>query len=182
MSEQVLVSPQGLEHASDRNIWKQKSILDGANVFHELLQEMPPGEKPATGGAEDMHTIKCLLNMRRGELREWSGRWEPQEGPMPTKHIAPGMWQSQFFPPHADEVAAGAISTVLGRPASGGEGHFVRVATVLGLADLFYDLGQAHTAAELYDYYLQLRIFAHVRSSTRPKSREGRQVAPWQRS
>ena len=154
------MSPLGLKHASHRNIWKQKSILDGANLFHELLQEMPPGEKPATGGAEDMHTIKCLLNARRGELREWSGRWELQEGPMPTEPIAPGMWQSQFFPPHADEVAAGAISTVLGRPASGGEGaagaistvlgrpasggegHFVRVATVLGLADLFYYFGQ----------------------------------------
>ncbi len=120
---------------------------------------------------------------------------------MPTEPIAPGMWQSQFFPPHADEVAAGAISTVLGRPASGGEGaagaistvlgrpasggegHFVRVATVLGLADLFYDFGQEHTAAELYDYYLQLRIFAHVRGSTRPKSREGWQVGggSWRR-
>ena len=101
---------------------------------------MPPGEKPATGGAEDMHTIKCLLTvplcMHRGKLREWSGWWEPQEGPMPTKLTQPGMWQAQFFPPHADEVAAGAYSTVLGRPASGGEGHFVWVATILGLADL----------------------------------------------
>ena len=53
------------------------------------------------------------------------------------------LWrQPQFFPPHADEVASGAYSTVLGRPPFG----FVRVATVIGLADLFYDLGQAHIA------------------------------------
>ena len=55
---------------------------------------MPPGEKPATGGAEDMHTIKCLLTvplcMHRGKLREWSGWWEPQEGPMPTKLMEAG--------------------------------------------------------------------------------------------
>ena len=100
---------------------------------------------------------------------------------MPTKHIAPGMWHSQFFPPHADEVAAemAAISTVLGTPASGGEGHFVRVATVIGLADVFHDFGEAHTAAELYEAYMQLRIFAHARCETRPK--RGRQVARrWQ--
>ena len=57
--------PQGLKHASFWHIGKQKSILDGANLYHELLREMPPGEKPATGGAEDMHTIKCLLTVHR---------------------------------------------------------------------------------------------------------------------
>ena len=57
-------------------VMKRLHILDRANMYHELLWEMPPGEKRATAGAEDMHTIKCLLNVHRGELREWSGWWE----------------------------------------------------------------------------------------------------------
>ena len=51
MSEEVLSSPQGLQKASFRNIGKQQSILDRADRYHELLREMPPGEKPATGCA-----------------------------------------------------------------------------------------------------------------------------------
>ena len=79
-----------------------------------------------------------------------------------------------FFPPHADEVTDGALSTVLRHPPSGGQKtHCVRVATVFGLADLFYDLGQVYSVAELYDYYLDVRIFANVRSNTRPRSRQG---------
>ena len=47
-------APQVLKHASFRHIGKQKSILDGANIY----------------------AIKCLLIVHRGELREWSGWWE----------------------------------------------------------------------------------------------------------
>ena len=48
----------------------------------------------------------------------------------------------------------GGISTVLSKPASGGKpgdtgGHSVRVAIVFGLADLFFDYGEEHSAAEL---------------------------------
>ena len=71
----------------------------------------------------------------------------------------------------------GASSTVLSKPASGG-GHSVRVAIVFGLADLFFDYGQAHSAAELYQFYTQLRVFAYRRANTRPKSR----MAHWKRS
>ena len=39
--------------------------------------------------------------------------------------------------PHAEDP--GAISTVLSKPASGGNGHSRRVAIVFGLADLFFD-------------------------------------------
>ena len=46
--------PQVLKHASCRHIRKHKSILDGANLY----------------------TIKCLLTVHRGELREWSSCWE----------------------------------------------------------------------------------------------------------
>ena len=170
-SEEILRSPKGLANAAYRNIGKQTCMLDGSSRFRKLFQVMPRGERPATGGREDLHTIKCLLNLHRGELREWFGMWEVQKGPMPTQHMALGMWQAQFFPPHADEVAAGALSIVLHH--RGKTSHCVRVATVFGLADLFCDLGQEYTAAELYDLYLDLRIFANVRSNTRPRSREG---------
>ena len=84
------------------------------------------------------------------------------------------MWRAQFFPPHAADP--GAISTVLSKPASGGKpgdtgGHSVRVGIVLGLADVFFEFGQAHTARCLYNLYTQLRIFAHRRANARPKSR-----------
>ena len=94
------------------------------------------------------------------------------------------MWHDQFFPPHAADP--GAISTVLSKPAFGGKlgvwsasggkpgdtgGHSVRVTIVFGLADLFFDYGQAHSAAELYQLYTQLRVFAHIRTKTWRKSR-----------
>jgi hypothetical protein len=47
--------PQVLNHAYFRHVGMQKSILDRANLYY---------------------TIKCLLNVHRGELREWSGCWE----------------------------------------------------------------------------------------------------------
>ena len=70
----------------------------------------------------------------------------------------------------------GAISTVLRKPASGGKpgdtgGHSVRVGIVLGLADVFFEFGQAHTARCLYNLYTQLRVFAYRRANTRPKCR-----------
>ena len=124
---------------------------------------MPPGEPPATGGEEAaLKTIKCLLNLHRGELREWHGWWEAVDAPLPEKHDKPGMWHDQFFPPHAADP--GAIPTVLSKPASGGKpgdtgGHSVRVGIVLGLADVFFEFGQAHTARCLYNLYTQLRVF-----------------------
>ena len=89
------------------------------------------------------------------------------------------------IPPHDEDP--GAISTVLSKPASGGKpgdtgGHSVRVATVFGLADLFFDYGEAHSAAELYQFYTQLRVFAYRRDKTRPKSRMAPWKRPWKRS
>ena len=101
------------------------------------------------------------------------------------------MWHDQFFPPHPEDP--GAISTVLRKPASGGKpgdkpasggkpgdtgGHSVRVGIVLGLADVFFEFGQAHTARCLYNLYTQLRVFAYRRANTRPKSR----MVQWKRS
>ena len=128
-----------------------------------------------------LKTIKCLLNLHRGELREWYGCWSEVDAPLPDKHDQPGMWHDLFFPPHAADP--GAISTVLSTPASGGSpgdtgGHSVRVAIVFGLADLFFDYGQTRSPAELYQYYIQLRVFAHRRANTRPTSR----IAHWKRS
>ena len=149
---------------------------------------MPPGELSATGDVEAaLKTIKSLLNLHRGELREWHGcSWEAVDAPLPEKHDKPGMWHDQFFPPHPEDP--GAISTVLRKPASGGKpgykpasggkpgGHSVRVGIVLGLADVFFEFGQVHTARCLYKLYTQLRIFAHRRANTQPKSRQ------WKRS
>ena len=179
-SELVLSKADGLKDASSRNLDKQRSVLEGADRSHALLQEMPHGEPPATGGVEAaLKTIKCLLNLHRGELREWHGWWEAVDAPLPEKHDKPGMWHHQFFPP----LESGAIPTVLSKPASGGKpgdtgGHSVRVAIVFGLADLFFDYGQAHSAAELYRLYNELRIFAHRRAKSWPKS----QMAHWKRS
>ena len=84
------------------------------------------------------------------------------------------MWHDQFFPPHAADP--GAISTILSKPASGGKpgdtsGHSVRVAIVLGLADMFFDCGESYSAAELYQFYTQLRVCAHKRVKTLALSR-----------
>ena len=102
------------------------------------------------------------------------GGWEAVDAPLPEKHDNPGMWHDQFFPPHAADP--GAMSTVLSKPASGGKpgdkgGHSVRVAIVIGLADLFFDYGQQLSAAELYEFYTQLRVFAYRRANTQPKGR-----------
>ena len=140
----------------------------------------PLWEVPATGGVEDLKTIKSLLNAHRGELREWHGWWQAVDAPLPEKHDKPGLWQDQFFPPHAADP--GAVSTVLSKPASGGSGHLLRMAIVFGLADLFFDYGMAHSCAELYRVYRQLRIFAYTRMPTTPKSRAMRSYAGlWRR-
>ena len=85
------------------------------------------------------------------------------------------------------------MPTVLRKPASGGKpgdkpasggktgdtgGYSVRVGIVLGLADVFFEFGQAHTARCLYNLYTQLRVFAYRRANTRPTSR----MAHWKRS
>lgn len=176
ISEIILNTAGGLKNAASRNIGKQRELIESPDRFRNLLQEMPPGEMPATGGRysdSDMKTIKSLLNLHRGELREWDGVWELRHGPLPTRAGTPTLWQSQFLPPHPVEVFDGAVSIVL-MPASGGGGnteeHYVRVACVYRLADLFFDYGEQHTAADLYDVYLELRIFAHVRNHTRPRT------------
>ena len=163
-----------------RGTLNSKRPSSRADRFHALLQEMPLGEWPATGGVEAaLKTITCLLNLHRGELREWHGWWEAVDAPLPEKHDKPGMWHDQFFPPHAADP--GAISTVLSKPASGGKpgdtgGHSVRVAIVFGLADVFFDYGPAHSAADLYQFYTHLRVFAYRCADTRPN------WAHWKRS
>ena len=154
----------GLKDAATRNLDKQRSILREPDRFRALLQEMPRGEPSDLPYVEEaLKTIKGLLNVHRGELREWFGGWEVVYAPLPDKHDNPGMWHDQFFPP--DAADPGAISTVLSKPASGG-GHLVRVAIVIGLADLFFDYGQVNSAAELYELWEKLRVFAHRRPDT----------------
>ena len=141
---------------------------------------MPLGERPASDGVEAaLKTVKCLLNAHRGELRELHGWWEAVDAPLPHMHgwWEPGMWQDQFFPPHAEDP--GAMSTVLSKPASGGNGHSRREAIVFGLADLFFDFGQEHSAAELYQFYNMLRVVAYTRPYTGPRMA---QAQHWQRS
>ena len=147
----VLSTADGLKNAASRNIGKQRELVESPDRFRNLLQEMPPGEMLATGGRysdSDMKTIKSLLNLHRGELREWDGVWELRHGPLPTRASTPTLWQKQFLPPHSHD---GAVPTVLSSPATGGGGgnteeYFMRVASVFGIADLFYDIGEQHTA------------------------------------
>jgi len=164
MSE-VVLKADGLTVASRRNLTKQMSVLGEPDRFLALFQDMPPGELPASGGtAAALKTIKCLLNAHRGELREWHGWWETVDGPLPEKDANPDLWHDQFFPPQEPE----GISTIF-KPASGGE-RCVRRAIVLGMADLLFDYGEVHSVRSLYDFYRQLRVFAHKRGNTRPKS------------
>lgn len=192
-SENVLAHAWGLKDAAARNISKQKRLLEHPErrtQFHELIQAMPPGNPPATGGDSDFKTVKELLNAHRGELREWHGRWMKQQGPPPSQGEQAGLWQQQFFPPHASE--ANCVSTVVSAPrsfrlAAGNQGlaagkqglaagkqealaqvehHYVRVAVVFGLADLFYDLGSRFSAAALYQQFQRGRIFARPRERT----------------
>ena len=161
----------GLKDAATRNLDKQRSILREPDRFRALLQEMPRGEPSDLPYVEEaLKTIKSLLNVHRGELREWFGGWEVVYAPLPDKHDNPGMWHDQFFPP--DAADPGAISTVLSKPASGG-GHLVRVAIVIGLADLFFDYGQVNSAAELYELWEKLRVFAHRRPDTISRKNAG---------
>ena len=126
-----------------------------------------------------------MLSVHRGELREWHGWWEAVDAPLPGIHDKPGMWHDQFFPPPVEDP--GAMTTVFRKPASGGKpgdtgGHSVRVAIVFGLADLFYDYGEAASAGVLYNLYTELRVFAHRRVNTKPKSRQGHwKQAHWKR-
>ena len=164
-SERVVWNSDGLKQVSTRNLEKQKDLLespDSLQRFAKLLEQMPPWEL-ATGSDEaSLKAIKGLINKHRGELREWKGRWELQRGPLPRQEEEPGLWQEQFMPPHAAEE--GAVSTILRQHTE--EKHFLRVAIVFGLAELFHDLGEDYTAAELYTLYSSSRIFAHVRATT----------------
>ena len=90
----------GLKDAATRNLDKQRSILQEPDRFRALLQEMPRGEPSDLPYVEEaLKTIKSLLNVHRGELREWFGGWEVVYAPLPDKHDNPGMWHDQFFPP-----------------------------------------------------------------------------------
>ena len=172
-SEMVLNNADGLKNATERNLEKQRWILELPQEMPRLFSEMPVGEKPASGGVQVcLKTLKSLLNLHRGELREWhgSGRWERQVGGVPN---TPGMWHPQFFPPHVEDPTA--TSTVLSKlPAAVIQpgGHFVRVAIVIGLGDLFYDYGQSQSCRSLYHVWTHLRVFAHRRDTTIASSRQ----------
>ena len=81
----------GLKDAATRNLDKQRSILREPDRFRALLQEMPRGEPSDRPYVEEaLKTIKSLLNVHRGELREWFGGWEVVYAPLPDKHGNPG--------------------------------------------------------------------------------------------
>ena len=92
---------------------------------------------------------------------------------MPSEKEDPYMWHEQFRSPQGDEAREGAVTTIL-RKGSHSRTHLGQVAIVFGLAELFHDLGEERTAADLYEVYISARIFAHVRAKT---PRPGR----WQR-
>ena len=115
-----------------------------------MALEKPEDHDGATDDAEDVRIVQCWHMSCAG--MGWS--------------------------PHAEDPRA--ISTVLSKPASGGNGHSRREAIVFGLADLFFDYGQEHSAAELYQFYKMLRVFAYTRQNSRSKNRMA-QAQHWKR-
>ena len=94
-----------------------------------------------------------------GELREVTGHWEEQFGPVPTQQEEPDLYKCQFACTRRDYLAwkgAGKgkpqgvpqgsgdlISTILKKSASGGDQFFVRKARVIGLGELLFFFGKS---------------------------------------
>ena len=115
--------------------------------------------------------LKDMIEAHDGELREVTGHWEEQFGPVPTQEEEPALYRCQFACNRRDYLAwqgkgAGkgkpqgsgdVISTILKKSASGGDQFFVRKAQVIGLGELLFFFGEKFTAGELYAYFVNAR-------------------------
>ena len=127
--------------------------------------------------------MKDLVQRHRGELREISGEWQWQWTPFPEDR--PEFFHHQFSYTKSipfsgkggkqkasqgkgGKVAAGTSATqpdnsVVMRDWADPQSHWLRVAKVFGLADLFCALGDTFTAKLLYMYYTSTRIIVYKR-------------------
>ena len=68
-SEHVVAKPDGIMAAAQRNVGNQKELLEHPNRlirFRKLLEEMPPGEMPATGGEIDFKNNQEVVQLAQG--------------------------------------------------------------------------------------------------------------------
>ena len=150
-----------------------------------LVAELPmdPSRPLAAVSDEDAWTfMKDLVQRHRGELREISGEWQWQSTPFhevlcfsiissplltPILSVARGGKQ-KGSQGKGGKVAAGTSATqpdnsVVMRDWANPNCHWLRVAKVFGLADLFCALGDTFTAKLLYMYYTSTRIIVYKR-------------------
>ena len=96
-----------------------------------------------------VRAVKDMVEAHNGELREVTGEWEEQSGPVPTWEDEPNLYNCQFACTRQDYLAwqvpgkckprqgsGDVISTILKKSASGGDQFFVRKAQVIGLGEL----------------------------------------------
>ena len=128
--------------------------------------------------------MKDLVQNHRGELRKFSGEWQWQSTPLPEDR--PEFFHHQFAFAKANpfsgkggkqkgsqgkggKVAAGTRATqpddnlVVMRDRADPHSHWLRVAKVFGLADLFFKLVDTFTAKQLYMSYTSTRVIVYKR-------------------
>lgn len=165
-SEHVVKTVDGISEAEQRNIGKQKKLLDPPDrLVRCSSSRCLPASWALSVSQISKRSRACSTTTWASELREWQGLWEIWHGPLPIEAEEPGFWQQQLLPSHGAEVSRGAVSTILhtlavGSPGTGG--HFVRVAQVFGLADLLQELGVAHARS--------VQACTHLRSHPQPRS------------
>ena len=106
--------------------------------------------------------LKDMMEPHDGELREVTGHWEEQFGPVPTQEEEPALYRCQYACTRRDYLAwqvpgkckprqgsGDVISTILKKSASGDDLFFVRKARVIGLGELLFFLGEKFTAGKL---------------------------------
>ena len=169
----------------NRNSGKLKVFMDQHRPEH-LVAELPmdPSRPLAAVRDEDAWTfMEDLVQNHHGELREISGEWQWQSTPFPEDR--PEFFHHQFAFAKANpfsgkgwkqkgsqgkggKVAAGTSATqpdnsVVMRDWADPHSHWLRVAKVFGLADLFFKLGDTFTAKQLYMYYTSTRVIVYKR-------------------
>ena len=77
-SETALSMADGLNDASSRNVHKQKSVLEDADRFYALLQEMPPRRKAGLwrrGHSHEDHQVSAeRAQGRAAEVARLAGK------------------------------------------------------------------------------------------------------------
>ena len=101
-----------------------------------------------------------------------TGSWKSFDGELPDK-VYDKQFSGNFIRVAGDLALTGAL-------ASGGRSRSryrrgeieIRQAMVFSLADLFFEVGEKYTAAELYEYFVACKVIATRRKRT-PGGRRG---------